>query len=171
MGEEKRLEIAKESKADELDAQKNPASSKDTGSGRNLGGRRRIRDIVGIKATAPTSASCELPILAVLSRSADVEMRALAVVREVASSVWFPNLTEDDREACYKRSRKKIVSSVIRWARQNLVMKGELYLPGNGECKAGVWKATAKGLARAKDHGGDWAARYKAHDGIIIIRD
>ncbi|MFI5420241.1 MAG: hypothetical protein ACHQ1H_04680 [Nitrososphaerales archaeon] len=171
MEEEKELEIAKESTADELNAQKKSASSKDIGSARNLGGRRRIRDIFRIKTTAPTSASCELPILAVLSRSAEKGMRALIVVREVASSVWFPELTEDDREACYNRSRKKIVSSVIRWARQNLVMKGELYLPGDGECKAGVWKATAKGLARAKDHGGDWAARYKAHDGIIIIRD
>jgi hypothetical protein len=166
--EEKELEAT----ADVLDAQEKSAPSKKKGRARNAGRRkRRIRDIAGIKATAPTSASCELPILAVLSRSAEEGTRTIVVVREVASSVWFPKLTEDDREACYSRSRKKIVSSVIRWARQNLVMKAELYPPENGGCKAGVWKATAKGLARAKDHGGDWAARYTVHNGIMIIRD
>jgi hypothetical protein len=161
-----------EDTADGLDAQEKSAPSEKKGHARNAGRRkRRIRDIVVIKATAPTSASCELPILAILSKSPEEGMRTLAVVREVASSVWFPKLTEDDGEACYSKSRKKIVSSVIRWARQNLVMKAELYPPDNGGCKAGVWKATAKGLARAKNHGGDWAARYTVHDGIIIIRD
>jgi hypothetical protein len=128
----------------------------------------KTKEILVIKATSPTTVSCELPILFVLSGSPEKGMRALTVVREVASSTWFAKLTDQDRESRYPLSRKKIVSTTVRWARENLALRGEIYLPGN-ECKAGVWRPTSKGVARAKEYEGKWTPKYTTHNAIIIL--
>ena len=129
--------------------------------------RNRKKEIVGIRARSPTTASCEIPILLVLSRDPIQGTRALTVVREVSSSIWFPKLTGDDREARYIHSHKKIVSSVVRWCRENLVLRNEIFPPGY-ECRAGTWRSTPKGLARAKENATQWTPRYTLHDAVII---
>jgi hypothetical protein len=121
------------------------------------------REILDIRAISPTTVSCEIPILTVLNTSPEKGLAALAVVREVSSSNWFPKLTDEDRNARYPHSLRKIVSTTARWSRENLVLKGELHLPGD-DCDPGVWKATSKGRARAKEHRGKWIPRYTTHD-------
>ncbi|MDA4130368.1 MAG: winged helix-turn-helix domain-containing protein [Thaumarchaeota archaeon] len=129
--------------------------------------KNKKKEILGIRATSPATAACEIPILTVLLKAPEKGIRALTVVQEAASSIWFPKLTDDDREARYSRSRKKIVSTTVRWARENLTLKGEIFAPG-AECKAGIWRATSKGLARAKEQREEWTAKYTVRDAIII---
>jgi hypothetical protein len=132
--------------------------------------RKKRKQIVSIRATSPAPAACEIPILLVLSRNPEKGVRAKIVVQEVASSSWFPKLTEDDRQARYVRSHKKITSTVIRFSRENLVLRGEIFAP-ESECREGFWRATPKGLERARMHGGEWIARYNVHDDAVIIED
>jgi hypothetical protein len=129
---------------------------------------RKSKEILAIEAMSPTTSSCEIPILSVLRNFPDMGMPAHTVVREVASSIWFPKLTEDDREARYVHSLRKIVSTTVRWARENLALRGEIHLPGDG-CEAGIWIATQKGLARVKEYEGRWLSRYTLHDAVIIL--
>jgi len=90
---------------------------------------RRRKEIIAIKATSPTTGSCEIPILSVLRNCPDDGMPAHAVVREVTSSIWFPKLTEEDREARYVHSLRKILSTTVRWSRENLVLRNQIHLP------------------------------------------
>src|SRR5579872_871313 len=132
-------------------------------------GDRISKQIVRVRARVPAYSACEVPILVVVSRMPENGVRALSVVREVASSAWFPQLTDEDRNARYPASRKKIVSTVIRWARENLVLKRELYPPGEEGAEAGTWRATTKGLARATGQCSDWTAKYNFRDALITI--
>jgi len=56
---------------------------------------------------------------------------------------------------------------VIKFARKNLVIKGQIYPAGEGR-PVGVWRATKMGLARASMERNDWVPRYSHHDAIII---
>ncbi|MFI5421378.1 MAG: hypothetical protein ACHQ1H_10470 [Nitrososphaerales archaeon] len=120
----------------------------DRGNGKQSKKKKR-KETVSIRATSPASAACEIPILSTLSRNPEEGVRAKTVVEEVASALWFPKLTEDDRRARYVRSHKKIVSTIIRWSRENLVLRGEVYAPGS-ECTEGFWRATPKGTVARK---------------------
>ena len=132
--------------------------------------RSRQKLVVQVRAKAPACKSCELPILKILSREPETGMRAKVVIQEVSSAKWFPLLDEDDQDARYVSSRKKITPTVIRWARENLALQGEICGIGNGG-EVGVWKATMKGLDRAKEGVDGWRAEYSVHDVILLQID
>jgi len=126
---------------------------------------RGTKVITRIKARAPTSSACEIPILSVLFRAQEAGMPTRTVLQEVRSAKWF-KLTDDDLKARYPKSRRKIVDSVIKYGRKNLVLKGQI-LPVESVA-IGTWKATRIGLARYAMEWKEWKPRYSTHDAIII---
>jgi len=125
------------------------------------------RVIFRLRAKAPARNRSEIPVLAILSRTPDMGVRTKIVLMEVKGAKWFSKLEDDDRNARYPGSRKKIVDSIIKWSKKNLVAKGEIFPPGDG-CPVGVWKVTLRGLNRAKEEIGDWCPAYSIHDAIIF---
>lgn len=93
-------------------------------------------------------------------------MRAGDVLREVVK--WFPELTEEDKNARYPESKKKIVPSVVKWSKKNLILRGEIFPPRVAN-EPGVWELTQKGLARAKNEAAGWNARYTLHTDAVIV--
>ncbi|MFI5421812.1 MAG: hypothetical protein ACHQ1H_12655, partial [Nitrososphaerales archaeon] len=73
------------------------------------------------------------------------------VLKEVASK-WFKELSLEDLMAVYPESKKKIVETIIKFSRKNLVVKGEIH-PVSEE-NFGTWKATSKGIERTLKEGG-----------------
>jgi hypothetical protein len=122
--------------------------------------------ITRIRATAPTSSACEIPILSILFRAQEAGMPTRTVLQEVRSAKWF-KLTDDDLKARYPKSRRKIVDSVIKYSRKNLVLKGQI-LPVGENVPIGTWKATRIGLARYAMEWKEWKPRYSTHDAVII---
>jgi len=128
--------------------------------------RRRAKVIIRVNARAPACSACELPILSVLSRAPETGTKTRAVLKEV-STMWFSLLNDDDRNARYPSSKRKIVESVVKYARKNLVIKGEIF-PAGEDKPAGIWRATRRGLERALKERGGWSPRYSNHDAVII---
>jgi len=93
-------------------------------------------------------------------------MPTRTVLQEVKSAKWF-KLSDDDLKARYPKSRRKIVDSVIKYGRKNLVLKGQILPVGEGVA-IGTWKATRIGLTRYSLEGQEWKPRYSTHDAIII---
>jgi hypothetical protein len=101
-------------------------------------------------------------ILCVLGRAPTLGLEAKVVLKEVESK-WFSELTETDLKALYLLSRKKIVQSIIKFSKKNLIVRGEIY-PVSEE-NFGTWKATPKGLERAiKEQGNGSKIRGRACD-------
>jgi hypothetical protein len=121
--------------------------------------------ILCVRSRSPAASASETPILCVLAKSPGHSMRARDVLREVAR--WFPELTEEDKTARYPGSKKKIVPSVIKWSKKNLVLRGEIF-PPRVASEVGAWELTEKGLQRAKEGAGVWRATYSVHDAILI---
>ncbi|HXQ92931.1 MAG TPA: hypothetical protein VN739_07970 [Nitrososphaerales archaeon] len=122
--------------------------------------------VTKIMARAPTSSACEIPILSVLFKEQLTGVPTKTVLQEVMSEKWF-KLSDDDLKARYPKSRRKIVSSVIKFSRKNLVIKGQI-LPVGEEVPIGTWKATRIGLARYAMECKEWTRKYSTHDAIII---
>src|SRR5580700_1052668 len=81
---------------------------------------KKRKKILCVRTKSPAASSSEFPILCILSKSPDLSMRARDVLREALR--WFPDLTKEDKNARYPGSRKKIVPSVIKWSKKNLVL-------------------------------------------------
>jgi len=126
---------------------------------------RPIKVITRIMARAPTSSACEIPILSVLFKEQEVGVPTKTVLQEVRSAKWF-ELSDDDLKARYPKSRRKIIDSVIKYARKNLVLKGAI-LPV-GDVPIGTWKATGPGLGWFAMKKYEWRPRYSTHNAIII---
>jgi hypothetical protein len=94
-------------------------------------------------------------------------MQTKTVLQEVKSTRWFDKLDEDDRNARYPASKRKITDTIVKWSKKNLVAKGEIFPAGDG-CPIGVWKITQRGLKRAKEKIGGWSSKYSYRDAIII---
>ena len=122
--------------------------------------------IVRVRTKAPTASSPEIPILSVLAKSIDDGVPTRIVIKEVLGC--FDRLTDDDRKARYPGSKKKIVETVVKFARKNLVMKDEVFQAGEGGKPIGIWMITPKGVERAASLGANWKPRYAVHDAIII---
>ncbi|MDA4130037.1 MAG: hypothetical protein OK457_04650 [Thaumarchaeota archaeon] len=120
--------------------------------------KRRKRTLVPAKTKAPARSSPEMAILSILSRSPASGIPTAAVLREVKEK-WFPELDTDDLGAVYPESRKKVVDTVVKFARKHLVERGEIYAPGT-ETPIGTWKATMSGLERALKERSGWFPRY-----------
>jgi len=54
--------------------------------------------------------------------------------------------------------KKKIVDSVIKFAKKNLVMKGQVFPPGK-DPPFGTWKITRKGCERAAMYRNSWSPK------------
>ena len=129
---------------------------------------KRPKLIVRVKSKAPAACSPEIPILHVLSRAPDAGVSTKLVLQEVSSAKWFDKLSADDRNARYSGSKRKIVDSVIKFARKNLVIKGEIFPAGDGGKPIGVWRITQNGMDKAEYLGGRWTPKYSDHDDVII---
>ena len=120
-----------------------------------------------VKAKVPTCSSCEIPILSILSRAPE-GMPTKVVLNSVLE--WFDRLEEDDRNARYLASRKKIVETIIKYARKNLVIKNEIFPPGEKN-PIGTWRATGRGLERAVKEREGWRPRYTIRDAVLITEE
>jgi hypothetical protein len=120
--------------------------------------RNRKKNIfVSAKTRAPSRSCPEVPILCVLAKSPTLGQQTKVVLKEVESK-WFKELTVTDLKAVYPESKKKIVETIIKFSRKNLVVKGEIH-PASEE-NFGTWRATSKGIERALKEGGSWIPKY-----------
>ena len=117
----------------------------------------RKKTFVSTKTKAPSRSSSEVPILCVLAKSPTLGLETKVVLKEVESK-WFKELTTTDLKAIYPESRKKIVDTIIKFSRKNLVEKGQIH-PASEE-NFGTWKATASGIDRALKEQGSWMPKY-----------
>jgi len=96
-----------------------------------------------IASKAPTSTSCEIPILVtLLEKGSGFRLSAKKVIEELTTTSrqrWFPELSEEDLQARHSSSKRKIVEIAIRFARKNLELREELYPPSDKH-PAGVWE-------------------------------
>ena len=127
--------------------------------------RTKAKVIVRIRTKAPAGSSPQIPILACLSKNSDEGVPTKIVIQEV--SVWFGKLTDDDLNARYPLSKRKIVATVIKYAKKTLTIKGEVYPVGEGS-PIGVWKITPRGQERLAEKKNGWSERYSVHDAILI---
>jgi hypothetical protein len=129
---------------------------------------RKKKIFVSAKTRAPARSSPEVPVLSVLARSPVLGQQTKLVLREVESK-WFKELSKEDLKAVYPGSKKKIVETIIKFSRKNLVVKGEIH-PVSEE-NFGTWRATAKGIERALKEGGNWAPKYLEIDSTVEAED
>jgi len=127
--------------------------------------KRPNKVITRVRARAPASSACEIPILCVLSKSADTGVRASAVINEVRKR--FSLLNTDDCKARYPASRKKITETIVKFVKKNLTIKNEVFSVGV-QVPMGTWKITPKGIARLSNRVGEWKERYAYHEAILI---
>ena len=128
-----------------------------------------------VSSKSPTASSCEIPILVTLhEKGSEFKLPARKVIEELTSTTrerWFKELREEDIQARYPSSRRKIVEITIRYARKNLELKEELYPPSN-EHPGGSWEITTKGRMRLRDWmvRGEysWIAKYSRHENAVI---
>jgi len=57
---------------------------------------------------------------------------------------------------------------VIKFAKKNLVLKGQVFPPGK-DTPFGTWKITRKGSERASMYRSSWSPKYSVHDDAVII--
>jgi hypothetical protein len=157
-------EIQEEIKSGRKD--KRSASSPQASS--NTGTRRKKRNFVPSKTRAPARSNPEIPILSVLSKSSLLGLQTKVVLKEVASK-WFKELSLEDLMAVYPESKKKIVETIIKFSRKNLIGRGEIH-PVSEE-NFGTWRATSKGIERALEEGGSWVPKYVEVNSMIEARD
>lgn len=129
-----------------------------------------LKILTKIRAKAPASSSCELPILWALSNHKTNGIRANEVIKQVKN--LFDELDEDDLRARYPSSEKRITDSVIKFSKKNLTLKGQIYPVGEDALPIGLWKITRKGSERAAMVSEDeWKAKYSIHDAILVESD
>ncbi len=128
--------------------------------------KRSTKITVQIRAKAPASSSCQIPILSVLSKAPVNGMLARDVLKQVKG--LFGDLEEDDLAARYPSSKKKITDTVIKFCKKNLAMKNQIYQTGHEGIPIGIWKITRIGQARAAMEIGGWKPRYTRHDAILV---
>src|ERR1700730_17595858 len=130
--------------------------------------KRKKRILVSVKTRAPARSSPEIPILCVLAKSPTLGQHTKVVLKEVENK-WFKELTDIDLKAVYPESKKKIVETIIKFSRKNLVVKGEIH--PLREKNFGTWRATSKGIERALKEGGSWVAKYVEVHSMIEAGD
>jgi len=69
----------------------------------------------------------------------------------------------------YPESKKKIVETITKFSRKNLVGKGEIHPVSGGNF--GTWTATSKGIERALKEGENWVPKYVEIDSMIEVKD
>jgi hypothetical protein len=109
--------------------------------------KRKKRNYVPAKTRAPSNSSPEIPVLSILSEQPTFGMLTHTVLYKVETE-WFPELTELDTKAVYPESKKKIVDSIVKFAKKHLIIKGQVFPPSEDH-PVGVWWATPLGMERA----------------------
>jgi len=107
--------------------------------------------------------NAEVPILSVLERFPETGAETGVVLTEVKKRYDF---SKTDLAAIYASSGKRIIDSIIKFSRKNLIEKAEVYPIGKG-CIEGIWKATPRGLQRAATVVGDWTPVYSKYQGLF----
>ena len=107
---------------------------------------------------APARSSPEIAILSILSRSPASGIPTAAVLSEVKAK-WFPALDADDISAVYLASHKRVVDTVVKFAKKHLVAKAQVYAHG-ANAPVGIWRATSTGIERAFKEQEGWVAGY-----------
>jgi len=128
-----------------------------------------------VSSKSPTVSSCEIPILVALQeKGSGHRLSARKVIDELTSisrERWFGELCDEDLQARYSESKRKIVEITIRFARKNLELKGELYPPSDKH-PAGGWESTMKGQMRLGAwivrREKSWTAKYSLHKNAVI---
>jgi len=129
---------------------------------------RKKKNFVPAKTRAPARSSPEIPILCILAKSPSLGQYTRVVLKEVENK-WFRELTDTDLNAVYPESKKKIVETIIKFSRKNLVVRGEIH-PVSEE-NFGTWRATAKGIERALNEEGNWVPKYVEVASMIEAKD
>jgi hypothetical protein len=119
---------------------------------------RKSKTFIFTMTKAPKRGSPEVPILAILARSPETGTRTRIVLQEV-ERLWFRALDADDLKAVYPGSKKRVVQTVVKYARKHLIGKGEIFPPSE-ENPVGYWRATEKGILRAINEQGSWMPSY-----------
>ncbi len=83
-----------------------------------------------LKVRGPARRNPEIPILCVLAKSPKLGLEC-RFVREELKRKFYPTLTLEDLQARYQKSGKKIVDSIIKFAKKHLVIRGEVYALGS----------------------------------------
>ena len=130
--------------------------------------KRKKKIFVSTKTRAPARSNPEIPILCILAKSPTLGQQTRVVLKEVESE-WFRELTETDLKAVYPESKKKIVETIIKFSRKNLVVKGEIH-PASEE-NFGTWRATQKGIERALKEQRSWTTKYVDVHSMIEIEE
>jgi hypothetical protein len=120
--------------------------------------KRKKKTFVSAKTRAPASSSPEIPVLSILSEQPTFGMPTHTVLYKVETE-WFRELTELDTKAVYPESKKKIVDSIVKFAKKHLIMKGQVFPPSEDH-PVGVWWATPLGMERALKESSAWAPKY-----------
>jgi hypothetical protein len=120
-----------------------------------------------LKVRGPARRNPEIPILCVLSKSPKLGLKC-RFVREELKRKFYPALTLKDLEARYQKSGKKIIDSIIKFAKKHLVLRGEVYALGT-LCNRGTWKITPLGLERMLKDESSWFPKYSEYLGYVPV--
>jgi len=132
--------------------------------------RKTYSKIRKITSRAPQRNSAEVPILVILSRCPASGIKTKIVLEEVRSARRFPGLSEEDLHALNQHSMKRVVDSIIKYSRKQLVLKGQIY-PIGENCQVGIWKITNLGVERVLKEGLDWIPTYSERPAVVLDYD
>ena len=118
-----------------------------------------------IRIRGPSRRNPEIPILCVLSKSPKLGVEC-RFVREELKRKFYPVLSSEDLEARYQKSDKKIVDSVIKFAKKHLVLRSEVYAVDRGY-KRGIWRITPIGLERMLKEESAWVPKFSEYLGYV----
>ena len=131
--------------------------------------QKRVRALSLVKVLGPARRNPEIPILQILSTSPKLGLTC-KFVREQVKQKYYPKLSSEDLEARYQTSGKKVVDSVIKFAKKHLAMRGQIY-PIGPDCEKGTWKITPLGVERMLKEDGAWAPQYSEYFACVPIED
>ena len=127
--------------------------------------QKRTQALTLVKVQGPARRNPEIPILCVLSKSPKLGVEC-RFVREELKRKYYPALSFEALEARYQKSGKKIVDSVIKFAKKHLVLRGEAYEVGR-TCKRGTWRITPIGLERMLKEENAWVPKFSEYLGYV----
>ena len=110
----------------------------------------------------PKEESLRLPLLRVI-RDAGGELTLRDAIAQVA--IFFPQLTEQDKQLRLPSGQEFLFSNRVQWARLGLVKLGYLYREPRG-----LWRITPQGKTFLEDNWSSWQPRYSVVERKIIER-
>jgi hypothetical protein len=132
-------------------------------------GRKKKSMVVARRVVArlPSRNAAEVPILLILAHAPGGEMRTKSVLNEIRCGKWFEELTTEDKEVVYEKSRKNVFDSIVKFSKKVLVIEKQV-CPVGDATEVGVWKITQSGVERANKEGADWRPTFSLHEAIEL---